>query len=278
MKKLLFSACMSLFVVLPEVCFSQRAEKWTMDKLFCNILENLSFKDTIADIRRPAYCNKDFLLGKINYRVDTVLFEKVAKEHTWNKVHLLKPTYAAFKKMYEAALKDDVKLVVISGCRTFNDQQCIWENKWKADPYDKIKDENQRSREILRYVAMPGTSRHHWGTEIDFNSAKMAYWDSPQGKKVYRWLQKNAHKFGFYQPYTPIGVERPYGYQEEVWHWTYLPMSQLFIREFALQITPKDITGFEGSQTAAGIDVIQKWVMGINPQCLPGGLGETNLH
>lgn len=216
----------------------------------------------------PDYCTKDFLLGKINYRKDTVLFTKVDSEHTWNKVYLKKEVYEAFKKMYKAALEDGVKLVVISGCRTFNDQQCIWENKWKSEEYRAITNEKERARKILQYVAVPGTSRHHWGTEIDFNSAKLAYYAGP-GKKVYEWLRKNASKFGFYQPYTPIGEGRPTGYHEEMWHWTYLPLSSVFLREYVKQIQPEDLAGFEGASVLYDMGIIEGWVLGINPDCKP---------
>ncbi|WP_106828714.1 M15 family metallopeptidase [Parabacteroides pacaensis] len=215
----------------------------------------------------PDYCTKEFLLGKINYRKDTVLFTKVEPQYTYNNVYLKKEVYEAFKIMYEAAKKDQVNLIVVSGCRTFNDQQCIWDNKWKREEYMAIPDEKSRALAILSYVAVPGTSRHHWGTEIDFNSAKLAYYSAGKGKKLYEWLKENAPKFGFYQPYTPINEERPTGYQEEMWHWTYLPLSSIFIREYCKQVTPADLDGFEGAKTLQNMEIFRDWVLGINPVC-----------
>jgi D-alanyl-D-alanine carboxypeptidase len=57
--------------------------------------------------------------------------------------------------------------------------------------------------DIMNYSAMPQASRHHWGTDVDINSVEPEYFESGQGLKEYTWLQENAWKFGFCQPYTP---------------------------------------------------------------------------
>jgi hypothetical protein len=82
---------------------------------------------------------------------------------------------------------------------------------------------------IIQFSALPGTSRHHWGTEIDFNSVKVADWQPPNtaqpaGKffALGQWLQANAPKVGFLQAYTP---GRSGGYNEEPWHYSYAPLS-----------------------------------------------------
>ena len=65
---------------------------------------------------------------------------------------------------------------------------------------------------------MPGTSRHHWGTDIDMTDMSVAFYNTRKGKKMYDWMSKNAAKFGFYQPFN---ANRKDGYQEEKWHWSY---------------------------------------------------------
>lgn len=268
MKKMFFMCCLCLLGFNPAHDNSED-KGYMSDYARVRTLELLEKKALAAQPPCPDYCTKDFLLGKINYRTDTSLFVKVDKAYTWNHVFLGKETYKAFIEMHDAALKDGVRLVPISGCRTFNDQQCIWENKWKSDEYMAIPEEKERALSILKYVAMPGTSRHHWGTEIDFNSAKLAYYEAGQGKRMYEWLQNNAHKYGFYQPYTPLNDDRPKGYQEEKWHWSYLPLSGIFVREFARQIAPEDLCEFEGSRTARPLEIIKYWVLGIHGSCLP---------
>ena len=115
---------------------------------------------------------------------------------------------------------------------------------------------------------MPGTSRHHWGTDIDINSLEDSYFLSGQGKKEYEWLTKNAARFGFQQPYTPKDKERPTGYEEEKWHWTYKPISKDLTLQYAKSVTIESIKGFSGAETAESIDIINKYVLGIHPDCL----------
>jgi len=49
---------------------------------------------------------------------------------------------------------------------------------------------------------MPGTSRHHWGTDVDLFSLDNKFFESGDGKIWYSWMVQNAAKYGFCQPYT----------------------------------------------------------------------------
>lgn len=83
---------------------------------------------------------------------------------------------------------------------------------------------------ILKFSALPGTSRHHWGTEVDFNSTTSAGWEPATSTKPKKgalfdlgvWLQANAAKAGFVQAYT---AGRTGGYNEEQWHYSYAPIA-----------------------------------------------------
>jgi hypothetical protein len=87
-----------------------------------------------------------------------------------------------------------------------------------------------RLREILRYSALPGTSRHHWGTDVDFNSTTNADWGAntgPGGRPgplypLSQWLQANAARAAFLQVYTP---GRTGGHADEPWHFSYQPLA-----------------------------------------------------
>ena len=57
------------------------------------------------------HVNKDFLLGKVR-RKDNQLFVKVDEKHTERNIYLIHPVYEAYKKMFEAALADSVKLTI----------------------------------------------------------------------------------------------------------------------------------------------------------------------
>ncbi len=214
------------------------------------------------------------LLGKITPSKDTAFAPIAQKYTTKSGIYLRKEAYAAFEKMHAAAAADGVKLVILSATRTFGDQKGIWENKWNGQTLvggknlsTAVPDPVERAKAILRYSSMPGSSRHHWGTDMDLNSLENAYFDTALGKKIYDWLHAHAADYGFCQPYTLIGPERPNGYQEERWHWSYMPISARFLKVYRATVHLSDITGFKGAETAVPLNVIEHYVSGIAPAC-----------
>ena len=114
---------------------------------------------------------------------------------------------------------------------------------------------------------MPTTSRHHWGTDIDINGFDDYFSDeNKKANKEYKWLLINAHKFDFCQVYTKKGEgrKRRSGYNEEKWHWSYMPLARKYLNLYQKTITYKDINGFSGSQFAKEMDIINKYVFGIS--------------
>lgn len=208
---------------------------------------------------------KTFLLGKTRFQNDTN-FVLISSEYTTLKEpnnYIQKQTYRAFLKMRQAALADGIVLTVTSASRNFWIQRIIWEEKWTKS---KVPAGVERARDILKYNSMCGTSRHHWGTELDFNTPKLKFWNSPKGKATYKWLCENAHKFGFYQPYTakssgPGG--RTTGYNEEVWHWSYYPLANIYMQQYKWKIKEKDLRGFAGSQHVPDLKIIKNYVFGV---------------
>jgi hypothetical protein len=114
---------------------------------------------------------------------------------------------------------------------------------------------------------MPGTSRHHWGTEVDLNAFSNKWFESGRGLKLFKWLDNNASKYGFHRPYTKKDSQRPTGYNEEKWHWSFTPLSIPMIRDARLALDDTKITGFSGSQTARQIGVVQKYILGVSISC-----------
>lgn len=208
--------------------------------------------------------SKDFLLGKFDYRKDD-RFVLVDKKWCDKEIYLQKKTYQAFVKMAEAAKEDDIDLTVVSGTRNFNDQKIIWEKKWKNNQ-KKVKNSKDNALKILLYSSMPATSRHHWGTDLDINSVEESYFDGAKGKKVYRWLVENAAKYGFCQVYSEKNKKRT-GYNTEVWHWSYMPLSNYYLDNYVKNISYSDINGFLGSESAKEINMIQNYVQGIDRSC-----------
>ena len=192
-------------------------------------------------------------------------------------LYLRKETYEAFLEMYAAAKADGIQLVIRSATRNFNYQKRIWEGKWNGqrkiagnqNAAKAYPDPVERALKILEYSSMPGTSRHHWGTDIDLNAFNNEWFEKGTGKKIYDWLSQHASTYGFCQTYTPKGAERPFGYNEEKWHWSYLPIAQPLTALAKDQLKNDMITGFDGANTATEIDVVTKYVLGVNTICQP---------
>ena len=94
------------------------------------------------------------------------------------------------------------------------------------------------------------------------------YFNSEKGKKEYEWLVKNAPLFGFCQTYNLKGSARGTGYNEEKWHWSYLPLSRTFIQEYKNLIKDEDIKGFLGDKYVPALNLINNYILAINPDCL----------
>ena len=179
---------------------------------------------------------------------------------------LQKEVFDAFKKMYDAAKKDGIALHIISSTRTFEQQKNIWEGKWTR--FADTKEPVDRAKRILEYSSMPGSSRHHWGTDMDFNDLNNPSFEGKGAHaKVYEWLSTHAATYGFGQPYTPLDKERPHGYHEEKWHWSYLPLAKKYRETYLKNIKNSDITGFKGAETATSIQVVEHYVGGVSKNC-----------
>ena len=202
--------------------------------------------------------SKAIVLGKLSYTKDKN-FVKMPKKYSAKTIYLRQETAKAFDKMYQAAKKDNIHLIIISGTRSFYHQKAIWEKKWAK--LAALSPEKRASK-ILEFSAMPCTSRHHWGTDIDLNKLENSYFEKEKGLKTYQWLQKNATQFGFAQVYTSKANGRT-GYNEEKWHWSYLPIAAPYLNYYNEHITYNDINGFKGFETAKSLAVINQYVNGI---------------
>jgi len=188
-------------------------------------------------------------------------------------LYLRKDVFEAYKRMYEHASQDGVSLTIRSATRNFNYQKGIWERKWTGETIlsddtkaSDISDHVARAKKILLYSSMPGTSRHHWGTDVDLNSFDNEYFKHGVGKLVYDWLKEHGPTYGFCQPYTDKSEGRT-GYEEERWHWTYVPVSKLLTEYSNENLTNELIDGFLGSETAPHIDVKNNYILGIAKEC-----------
>lgn len=233
---------------------------------------------TFTDLPDLTPTSKDFpvsyLMGKFNPKTHADFTTIKTTYASRGGMYLRKDAYNAFIKMYNAAKQDGINLKIISATRPFSHQKSIWEAKWQGKRKVNgrflpamARDPKKRALLILQYSSMPGTSRHHWGTDIDLNDLNNSYFAKGTGKKIYDWLTTNASKFGYCQVYSPKGDDRPWGYNEEKWHWSYLPVAKKLTQQYKSKIKDSDISGFEGSETATEIGMIEKYVLGINKDC-----------
>lgn len=219
----------------------------------------------------------DYIMGKFKPTKDQRFVQIAPKYANGRKDrYLRKAAYDAFLKMYEAAKKEGIELKIISATRNFATQKIIWEGKWTGKRLQEGKenlakttpDPVERATKILKWSSMPGTSRHHWGTDIDLNALNNAYFEKGKGLKIYKWLTANASSFGYCQPYSPKDAIRPNGYNEEKWHWSYLPLAKPLTDQAKLRLKNEMITGFKGAETAVEMQVVDHFILGINEACL----------
>ncbi|GLS84292.1 M15 family metallopeptidase [Paraferrimonas haliotis] len=149
---------------------------------------------------------------------------------------------ASLNRMQQRALADGIRLTVASAHRSFDSQLAIWNAKANGQrvlrdkqhqpiDYDSLS-KSQLVDAILIWSALPGASRHHWGTDVDlFDSSaiarselQMVAGEYQQGGPCFplsEWLQQNAADFGFYRPYR----SQSNGVQPEPWHYSYAPIA-----------------------------------------------------
>lgn len=161
---------------------------------------------------------------------------------------------SAFLAMRDAAAAEGIDLVPCSSFRDFATQLTLWNRKWAGERplYNRAGEQLDRSRlsdsevldAILCWSAIPGGSRHHWGSDIDVIDAAAL----PEGYKVQlvpteyaatgvfgklsSWLERHMHRFGFFRPYrTDRG-----GVSPEPWHLSYAPISQPALESLSLSM------------------------------------------
>lgn len=210
-----------------------------------------------ASSQSIASATLDILTGRFDPK-EHPAFVKIPDRFTDNsEMYVQSEVLNAFKRMYADARKDGIKLFIVSATRTFYRQAEIWNYKWDKGTGIRA----YRAATILQYSSMPGTSRHHWGTDIDLCSTENEDWDTPELQKALAWLQLHAAEYGFFMPYTD-DPNRP-GYKYEPWHWSYFPISDIYTETYRNTITNHDLYGFRGYTAARQLNVISNYVLGI---------------
>jgi LAS superfamily LD-carboxypeptidase LdcB len=144
-----------------------------------------------------------------------------------------------FLAMKADAARQGIDIAITSAFRDFPAQQRIWDLKWSGqrplfDAQGRVRGHAvlaapELIEAILCWSALPGASRHHWGSELDLiDRAAM-----PEGYRIqllpaeaapggvfhplHCWLDGNMARYGFFRPYQTFrGGVRP-----EAWHVSY---------------------------------------------------------
>jgi D-alanyl-D-alanine carboxypeptidase len=110
-------------------------------------------------------------------------------------------------------------VTVISGHRSYDFQQSLYKQKVAEDG----------EVEAMKWVAQPGGSEHHTGYALDFgiyhSSGKS---QSYNGNGKYRWINENAHLYGFIVRY-PEEKSDITGIEYEPWHFRYIGIPHSYI-------------------------------------------------
>lgn len=221
----------------------------------------------------PRY-DLDYVMGKFepSEHADFIRIEARYADRSDRYMH--REAYEAFVRMHDAAASEGIVLKIISAARSFQYQKGIWEKKWTGERLVNGKDLSKtlpdpvaRARKILEYSSMPGSSRHHWGTDIDINSLENSYFNNGKGLKEYNWLKEHAYGYGFCQVYTEFGETRSTGYFAEKWHWSYIPLARELTDLAESELRDEMLCGFKGDEATRGIGIVKNYVLGIDVEC-----------
>ncbi len=170
-----------------------------------------------------------------------------------------------FLKLQREAQYAGFDLQIASAFRDYDRQLQIWNAK--ATGQRTILDDQERPLEfsklspteivfaILRWSAIPGCSRHHWGTDVDVFDANTQKLEEVKlvpsecegtgpAARMHAWLDDQMASntsFDFFRPYkTDHGGVAP-----ERWHISYYPYSRRLLEAYTISLFKKNISESE---------------------------------
>ena len=183
----------------------------------------------------------------------------------------------AYEQMRKAAAKVGIDIKVVSAHRSYHRQREIWNAKYSR-LISKGLSAKDAIQEIITYSTLPGTSRHHWGTDIDIIDnanpqsgdvllAEKFYGDGPSSA-LRSWMNQNAEDYGFLEVYTNDPNRK--GFSHEPWHYTYHSLSKAYLEvltNHAISEIAKDeqLLGHEYLDTEFFTSYKAEHLLDINP-------------
>jgi zinc D-Ala-D-Ala carboxypeptidase len=206
-------------------------DEWVLEEEYFNKVE---MSDGLSVILNPenvlSLVNKEHTLPSVYIPPDLI---KPNVEFSFGdldvpKRYLRKEAGEALEKMFVAAEKEEIQLYAVSGYRSYVTQEAIYEAQIRKTGEEELANQT---------VAIPGQSEHQTGLAIDISShsAELQLIEKFGETKEGKWVQQNAHYYGFIIRY-PKGKEEVTGYQYEPWHLRYVG------KEIATQIVENNLT------------------------------------
>ncbi len=195
-------------------------------------------------------------------------------------IDLLKEAHDAFLEMKRDAYQDGIDIKVVSSYRSYERQRAIFERKYMAFTEEGMAPLDAIDR-IVEYSTIPGTSRHHWGTDADLiDASKPSSGDVLVPEKFEeggpfadfkKWMDAHSEDYGFYLVYTDNPRRR--GFKYEPWHYSYAPLSVPMLAAFRKMnilriLEDDDFLGSEHLTTGFIRTYITDNILDINPELL----------
>jgi LAS superfamily LD-carboxypeptidase LdcB len=195
-----------------------------------------------------------------------------------------------FDELKSHALAAGFDVAIESGFRSFEKQLSIWNRKARGElpvldndarPVDiAALSEHDLVFAILRWSALPGASRHHWGTDLDLfdASARPAGYtielvpSEYDGEGMFspfsRWLDEriaNGTSGGFFRPYD----RDRNGVAPERWHLSYAPLANGFLDMLSTDVLRQTVEASDMLLKRVVLanldDIMDRFVKNVNP-------------
>lgn len=160
--------------------------------------------------------NKNLALPRDFQPIDLAIVPLNPKNVAFQPIPLRRVAHQSLLDMLDAMNQAGLSIWVMSGYRSYSDQELAYEKWLKLYP--------DRAPDIS---AVPGHSEHQLGLAVDFSTPYMnnlyndyfnvAFFNTPEGQ----WLNKQAAYYGFTLSY-PSWATQLTGYAYEPWHYRYV--------------------------------------------------------
>mgnify|MGYP004472725611 FL=1 len=192
------------------VNYYNKNKNMSYDNVILNVNMNLDYEfytniNTLHD-----YLDITTLVNKYNklpdnYEIDDLV--TLDEEYSSRGEKIREIAYKDLKVMFDKAREDGINLNVISGYRTSEKQNTLFNNSVKKNGIEHA----------LMYSAKMGHSEHQLGLAIDINTTQESF----KNTNEYKWLKNNSYKYGFIERYKE-NKENITGFAYEPWHYRYI--------------------------------------------------------